>query len=592
VFEQGLWAGYVGFVSTTDQRIAETEADPADASGWAVPGVAWPVGDTETAQTVESAGTAEPALDAAGASVSAAERDRISAAEDEEPVDVAAELAAGGHGPGPVHPIVTAMLTCLEALRDVRGVSTTSLTAREIRLMLLAVMQVSAAVFALRLRLLVAGEVQRVQDLTGATTVATFFAHLTRTRLLEARAQARLARDLDRRYPLLLAALEQGLMSPEQVDVAVRALRRLPRKQVGPEQVAACQRFLIDAAQHLAPDQLRVVGKKLWEVIDPDGAERREGEALEDEEQLARAKAYFRSWRNGDGTTSFKGKLPDLQADMLLKVLKAFAAPGRRKNPNITTSQPDDTRHPATAPDGSTDRDQRGDAPTGRASADEEPTADEATGDASAADETAADETADERGSGSSPGADSEERADEPAPEEPDVPYPVRLGHALIEFIERFPVDKIPYAGGTAATIVVTMRLDQLTSGLGVARADTGTEVSAAQVRRLSCSAGLVPMVLGGSGQCLDLGQKARYHTEPMRIAAAVLDQTCALIGCDRPASECDYHHPIPVSEGGDTSLANCAPVCPYHHGLMHSSKWRATWQGRRATLRPVQRQP
>jgi hypothetical protein len=161
----------------------------------------------------------------------------------------------------------------------------------------------------------------------------------------------------------------------------------------------------------------------------------------------------------------------------------------------------------------------------------------------------------------------------------------------LIEFIERFPVDKIPYSGGTAATIVVTMRLDQLRSGLGVARADTGTEVSAAQVRRLSCGAGLVPMVLGGSGQCLDLGQKARYHTEPMRIAAAVLDQTCALTGCDRPASECDYHHPVPVSEGGDTSLANCAPVCPYHHGLMHSSKWRTTWHDREATLTRISRQ-
>ena len=254
------------------------------------------------------------------------------------------------------------MLTCLEALHAVRTVSAGTLTATEIRLMLLAVLQVTAAVFALRLRLLVAGQVQRVADLTGATSTAAFFAHLTQTRRADANAQVRLAQDLDRRFPLLADALARGLVSPEHVQVAVAALRKLP-KTVTAEQLDKCQRFLVDAAGQWDPATLRQLGRKLWQVIDPDGADRREGEALEDEEELAKAKAYFRSWRNGDGTTGFRGKLPDLHADILLKAIQALAAPRRRKNPNIPTGQPDDIRHPDPDPDDPTAGDPAGDDP-------------------------------------------------------------------------------------------------------------------------------------------------------------------------------------------------------------------------------------
>ncbi len=144
------------------------------------------------------------------------------------------------------------MLTCLEALQAVRTVSAGTLTATEIRLMLLAVLQVTAAVFALRLRLLVAGQAQRVADLTGATSTAAFFAHLTQTRRADANAQVRLAQDLDRRFPLLADALARGLVSPEHVQVAVAALRKLP-KTVTAEQLDKCQRFLVDAAAAVGP---------------------------------------------------------------------------------------------------------------------------------------------------------------------------------------------------------------------------------------------------------------------------------------------------------------------------------------------------
>jgi hypothetical protein len=373
----------------------DAEACGADRVGWAVPGVDRPAPDPEPQPSAvagaalgagvppqragaagsdpDSVSSDEPvpgcaagstfalASDSTAASSAAtedasdpAETDTMPASETSGGGDLRGELGAvagavagaGGH----VHPVVAAVATCLEALDGVREAGVGTLSAREVRLMLLAVVQVITAAFALKLRLVVAGEAQRVADLTGAASTAAFLGHLTQTRREDAAAEVRLAHDLQGRFGLLGEAVARGAVSPEQVRVCVAALRRLPR-DLDPEQSTACQRFLLEAAQTMTPRQLKVLGRRLWEVVDPDGAEAKQGKDLRDEEELARAKAYFKSWRNGDGTTGFRGRLPDLHADMLLKLIRGYAAPRRHKNPNIPTSQPDDTRHPTT-PDG------------------------------------------------------------------------------------------------------------------------------------------------------------------------------------------------------------------------------------------------
>lgn len=420
--------------------------------------------------------------------------------------------------------------------------------------MLLATVQVMAAVFALKLRLLVAGEVQRIADLTGATSTAAFLSHLTLVRREDASAEVRLANDLDRRFPLLGEALAKGLMSPEQLKVCISALRKLP-KDLSDDQREACQRFLIDAAQRLSPPQLKAVGRKLWEVIDPEGAEKKEGKALEDEEELARAKAYFRSWSNGDGTTGFRGKLPDVQAAILIKAIQAFAAPRRRSNPNVPTSQPDDVRHPESGTGA--------DDPCAR--------------DAGSDDPCVGDPEVDDLDDGESP----EEKQTGKV-----VPYPVKLGHGLMDLVERIPADLLPGSGGVNASVVVTMTLQQLHDGLGVASLDTGTDISAAQARRLACEAGIIPAVLGGSSEVLDLGRARRLYTRAQRVAMGIRDQTCAAEGCSRPTSWCAAHHKIPWSHGGRTDLEDGALLCEYHHGLAHSSRWTATWHGHRVRFR------
>ena len=149
-------------------------------------------------------------------------------------------------------------------------------------------------------------------------------------------------------------------------------------------------------------------------------------------------------------------------------------------------------------------------------------------------------------------------------------PLPERLGAAFMEYVESFPLDRLPDAGGVPASLVVTLPLATLTEGLGTARLDTGGVISATEARRLACQAGIVPAVLGGASQVLDLGRSRRLHTRSQRLAIAARDAGCTAEGCDWPPGLCHVHHDTPWSRGGHTTVADGRLLCPRHHARAH----------------------
>jgi len=117
---------------------------------------------------------------------------------------------------------------------------------------------------------------------------------------------------------------------------------------------------------------------------------------------------------------------------------------------------------------------------------------------------------------------------------------------------------------------MVTLSLRTLTTGLGAAAIpSSGETLSADEVRRLACDALVIPAVLGGASEVLDVGRAHRFFTTAIRAALVLRDQGCAFPGCDAPPSACEAHHNQPWWAGGDTSLANGVMVCPYHHRLV-----------------------
>ncbi|WFE49148.1 HNH endonuclease signature motif containing protein [Micromonospora sp. WMMD1155] len=133
---------------------------------------------------------------------------------------------------------------------------------------------------------------------------------------------------------------------------------------------------------------------------------------------------------------------------------------------------------------------------------------------------------------------------------------------------------ELPEHGGEPAQVVVTTSFDVLTRQLDAGTLDTGPLVTPETVRRLACDAAILPAVLGGSGQTLDVGRQRRLVTGPLRRALVLRDRGCAFPGCDRPPRWCDAHHIHHWVDGGGTSLANSVLLCAHHHRHVHRGEW------------------
>ena len=160
---------------------------------------------------------------------------------------------------------------------------------------------------------------------------------------------------------------------------------------------------------------------------------------------------------------------------------------------------------------------------------------------------------------------------------DPGLPTPVRHGIAFTQLIESVCADALPKTGGCGATVVVTMTPEQLLADLeeaGVCTLDTGGSISAIEARRLACTAGIIPMVLGTKGQVLEVGRKRRFHTEAMRIAMGVRDGGCTAEHCETPPGLRHAHHDQPWSAGGHTNVDTGRLLCPHHHRRIHDPRY------------------
>ena len=121
-----------------------------------------------------------------------------------------------------------------------------------------------------------------------------------------------------------------------------------------------------------------------------------------------------------------------------------------------------------------------------------------------------------------------------------------------------------------------------------------GTPLPVETIRRMACEAGIIPVVLGGAGQALDVGRERRLATKAQRMALRARYPTCGMDqGCNVPFDDCQIHHIKPWKDGGHTNLDRMCPGCDKHHHLVHEGGWTltrnpdGTWQ-----LHPPQRPP
>ncbi len=118
---------------------------------------------------------------------------------------------------------------------------------------------------------------------------------------------------------------------------------------------------------------------------------------------------------------------------------------------------------------------------------------------------------------------------------------------------------------------MVTISLDSLRQDLAC-----GEDISATEARRLACTARIIPVVLGGKGEILDLGRTRRLYNPAQRKAMRLRDKQCRAEGCSTPATWCEAHHEKPWSQGGRTDLNDGVLLCSWHHHRAHDRRFAA----------------
>ncbi|HET7414741.1 MAG TPA: DUF222 domain-containing protein, partial [Arthrobacter sp.] len=104
-----------------------------------------------------------------------------------------------------------------------------------------------------------------------------------------------------------------------------------------------------------------------------------------------------------------------------------------------------------------------------------------------------------------------------------------------------------------------------------------GGPVHADNIRRLACDAEIIPVVMAGDGQILDVGTGRRLFPPHLRRALVARDGGCAFPGCTMPAPWTEAHHIKYATDDGETSTDNGCLLCSFHHHLVHKEKWAIT---------------
>lgn len=212
-----------------------------------------------------------------------------------------------------------------DRLRAGAGLPTWTLGSEETRAALVEISQLRAQVDELAARTLAHAIEMGAGEEVGAASTANWLSVATRQTRSSAHRQARVAVEL-RTHPRTRDAAAQGTVLAEQAEVITHAVDQLS-EGTPPDDVDACERYLIEAATRFDATALRRLGRRLVEVIDPDGADAHEAALLEAEAAAVEKKVSLTLRDQGDGSVRGSFVLPVLEAAQLKTALLALAAP-------------------------------------------------------------------------------------------------------------------------------------------------------------------------------------------------------------------------------------------------------------------------
>lgn len=368
--------------------------------------------------------------------------------------------------------------------------------------------RLESRVAALRLRVLACAD--DVAAGAGARDAGAWLAHRARLDRGPTRRDHDLATALADRWTSLGAALGSGTVNLAQARVCAEVLAELPT-DLDPTLVVAVEDQLVALAEQWAPRDLKILGRKLLEAIDPDTADAHEARKLDAEEHHAHQATSLRFHHLGEGITRIVATLPDHVANRLATYLDAYTSP---RHHAATTTTTDHARCTGT-------------------------------------------------GAGTDAGTDAASAHVQRG----------HAFTALLEHLD--PTRLPAHGGDATTLIVTIgldqLRTELATADLIGHDLD---KLTAGQARRLACTAEIIPAVLGTTSEVLDLGRSTRLFTRAQRKALRLRDQHCRAEGCPTPATWTEAHHKDSWANGGPTNLDNAISLCSYHHHRCHDTNY------------------
>jgi Domain of unknown function (DUF222)/HNH endonuclease len=131
-----------------------------------------------------------------------------------------------------------------------------------------------------------------------------------------------------------------------------------------------------------------------------------------------------------------------------------------------------------------------------------------------------------------------------------------------------------PAVGGTPASVIVTIGVEELLQRAGIAETTYGSTLTADQLLRIVDQAEIWPTIINRNGVPLALGRTRRIATRGQTMALIAREGGCSFPGCDHPPQWCDRHHVIDWIDGGPTDLDNLTLLCRYHHTHFLQKGW------------------
>ena len=131
----------------------------------------------------------------------------------------------------------------------------------------------------------------------------------------------------------------------------------------------------------------------------------------------------------------------------------------------------------------------------------------------------------------------------------------------------------VPNAGGgVTSTVTVVISATEFASGIGAGWIDgIDQPIAASTVRQMACGDGFTAVLIDDNGAIAGTGKRRRHFSRAQRRAIAARDgHQCIFPGCSNPTVWADAHHVIEFDKGGPTTVANGVLACPSHHTTIH----------------------